>query len=133
MLPKVDFIFPPHKETGSAPRVIALEQKAWERGESFPPDMADQLGLARSGRVFSAKANEVLFLPPRVAGEAGLILAGLGKAPDAAQWRQAGARIGAQIAAPGLPTLFVQEGGYLCEELGQNLTAALTGFEEACA
>ena len=41
------------------------------------------------------------------------------------------ARIGAAIARLGLPTLFVQEGGYLCEELGQNLTAALTGFEEA--
>jgi len=40
-------------------------------------------------------------------------------------------RIGAAIAGLGLPTLFVQEGGYLCEELGQNLTAALTGFEEA--
>lgn len=97
MLPKVDFIFPSHKETGRAPRVIALEQKAWERGESFPPDMADQLGLARSSRVFSAKADEVLLLPPRVAGEAGLILAGLGEAPDAAQWRQAGVSIGAQL------------------------------------
>jgi acetoin utilization deacetylase AcuC-like enzyme len=43
------------------------------------------------------------------------------------------ARIGAAIAGLGPPTLFVQEGGYLCDELGQNLTAALTGFEEACA
>ncbi|MGB8624272.1 MAG: histone deacetylase family protein [Paracoccaceae bacterium] len=40
-------------------------------------------------------------------------------------------RIGASIAGLGLPTLFVQEGGYLCEELGQNLTAVLTGFEGA--
>lgn len=40
-------------------------------------------------------------------------------------------RIGAAIAGLGLPTLFVQEGGYLCAELGQNLTAALTGFEGA--
>ncbi|MEI4234075.1 histone deacetylase family protein [Roseovarius sp. D22-M7] len=40
-------------------------------------------------------------------------------------------RIGAAIAGLGLPTLFVQEGGYLCQELGQNLTAVLTGFEEA--
>ena len=40
-------------------------------------------------------------------------------------------RIGAAIAGLGLPTLFVQEGGYLCEELGQNLTATLTGFERA--
>lgn len=42
-------------------------------------------------------------------------------------------RIGAAIAEVGLPTLFVQEGGYLCEELGQNLTATLTGFEGAQA
>lgn len=39
--------------------------------------------------------------------------------------------IGAAIAGLGLPTLFVQEGGYLCDELGENLTAALTGFEGA--
>ena len=41
------------------------------------------------------------------------------------------ARIGAAIAGLGLPTLFVQEGGYLCDELGQNLTHVLTGFETA--
>jgi hypothetical protein len=28
----------------------------------------------------------------------------------------------------GLPTLIVQEGGYLCPELGQNLEAVLRGF-----
>ncbi|WP_050527813.1 histone deacetylase family protein [Pseudorhodobacter aquimaris] len=40
-------------------------------------------------------------------------------------------RIGAAIAGLGLPTLFVQEGGYLCKELGDNLTSTLTGFEGA--
>ncbi|WP_294607811.1 histone deacetylase family protein [Roseovarius sp.] len=40
-------------------------------------------------------------------------------------------RIGAAIAGLGLPTLFVQEGGYLCAELGENLTSTLTGFEGA--
>lgn len=40
-------------------------------------------------------------------------------------------RIGAAIAGLGLPTLFVQEGGYLCDALGENLTATLTGFEAA--
>ena len=39
-------------------------------------------------------------------------------------------RIGATIARLGLPTVFVQEGGYLSEILGANLTAALAGFEE---
>jgi acetoin utilization deacetylase AcuC-like enzyme len=37
-------------------------------------------------------------------------------------------RIGRAVAAMGLPTLIVQEGGYLCPELGQNLEAVLRGF-----
>ncbi|MFO7856692.1 MAG: histone deacetylase family protein [Paracoccaceae bacterium] len=40
-------------------------------------------------------------------------------------------RIGAEIAGLGLPTLLVQEGGYLSDELGGNLAAFLTGFEGA--
>lgn len=40
-------------------------------------------------------------------------------------------RIGAAIARLGLPTVFVQEGGYLSDLLGSNLTAVLAGFEEA--
>ncbi len=40
-------------------------------------------------------------------------------------------RIGAAIARLGLPTVFVQEGGYFSDILGANLTAALGGFEEA--
>jgi acetoin utilization deacetylase AcuC-like enzyme len=40
------------------------------------------------------------------------------------------ARIGAAIAKLGLPCLFVQEGGYLCDALGDNLTSVLTGFED---
>lgn len=40
------------------------------------------------------------------------------------------ARIGAAIAATGLPVLFVQEGGYLSDTLGANLTKTLTGFQE---
>jgi acetoin utilization deacetylase AcuC-like enzyme len=38
-------------------------------------------------------------------------------------------RIGAAIARMGLPTVFVQEGGYLSDVLGGNLTAVLAGFE----
>ena len=41
------------------------------------------------------------------------------------------AQIGAAIASAGLPTLFVQEGGYLSDSLGANLTRALSGFGEA--
>jgi acetoin utilization deacetylase AcuC-like enzyme len=39
------------------------------------------------------------------------------------------ARIGAAIASLNLPTVFVQEGGYLCDELGENLTSVLSGFQ----
>lgn len=39
------------------------------------------------------------------------------------------ARIGAAIAALGLPTLFVQEGGYVCDGLGANLSSVLSGFQ----
>ena len=42
-------------------------------------------------------------------------------------------RIGAEIAKAGLPCLFVQEGGYLCDELSANLTAVLNGFEQSTA
>jgi acetoin utilization deacetylase AcuC-like enzyme len=41
------------------------------------------------------------------------------------------ARIGAAIAKLGLPALFVQEGGYLSEELGLNLTSFLKGYQNA--
>ena len=41
------------------------------------------------------------------------------------------ARIGAAIAGLGLPCLFVQEGGYICDGLGDNLTSVLGGFIEA--
>lgn len=38
------------------------------------------------------------------------------------------ARIAEVIATLGLPTVIVQEGGYLCDALADNLTAFLTGF-----
>ena len=41
------------------------------------------------------------------------------------------ARIAEQIAMLGLPTVIVQEGGYLTEHLGDNLAMFLTGFEGA--
>jgi acetoin utilization deacetylase AcuC-like enzyme len=40
-------------------------------------------------------------------------------------------RIGAAIARLGLPTVLVQEGGYLSPALGANLAAVLKGFESA--
>ena len=38
------------------------------------------------------------------------------------------ARIGEAMAVLGLPTVIVQEGGYLCDALSDNLTAFLTIF-----
>lgn len=40
-------------------------------------------------------------------------------------------RIGAAVAGLGLPTVIVQEGGYLCDALGDNLARALGGFAAA--
>ena len=41
------------------------------------------------------------------------------------------ARIAQAIADIGLPSVIVQEGGYLCDALSNNLTAFLTGFTNA--
>ena len=40
-------------------------------------------------------------------------------------------RIGEWVGRRGLPTVLVQEGGYLCEALGPNLASFLAGFEAA--
>jgi acetoin utilization deacetylase AcuC-like enzyme len=39
--------------------------------------------------------------------------------------------IGRRIAALGLPTLLVMEGGYAVAEIGINAVGVLTGFEDA--
>jgi acetoin utilization deacetylase AcuC-like enzyme len=39
--------------------------------------------------------------------------------------------IGQHIGSLGVPTLLVQEGGYIVEKLGDNLTAFLGGFLKA--
>lgn len=41
------------------------------------------------------------------------------------------ARIGAAMAGLNIPVLFVQEGGYISDTLGINLTRTLAGFQEA--
>jgi acetoin utilization deacetylase AcuC-like enzyme len=40
-------------------------------------------------------------------------------------------RIAEAIAGLGLPAVIVQEGGYLCDALGDNLTAFLVGYAGA--
>jgi acetoin utilization deacetylase AcuC-like enzyme len=39
------------------------------------------------------------------------------------------AEVGRRIAGLGLPTLFVQEGGYNVEQIGRSVLAVLRGFE----
>ncbi|QDZ00616.1 histone deacetylase family protein [Nitratireductor mangrovi] len=39
-------------------------------------------------------------------------------------------QIGRRCASIGMPAVIVQEGGYLCDSLGDNLTAFLTGYRE---
>lgn len=43
------------------------------------------------------------------------------------------AEMARNLAALNLPTVIVQEGGYLCDALGDNLHAFLSGFEDAIA
>ena len=55
-------------------------------------------------------------------------------APLAASWAVMGLEmpvVSAVIARLALPTLLVQEGGYLSPELGENLVSFLDGFEGA--
>ena len=40
-------------------------------------------------------------------------------------------KIGRAIAALKLPSVLVQEGGYLCRVLGENLIALIDGFEKS--
>jgi acetoin utilization deacetylase AcuC-like enzyme len=39
--------------------------------------------------------------------------------------------IAAKIAGLGLPTVLVQEGGYLSDDLGRNLNQFMAGFENS--
>jgi acetoin utilization deacetylase AcuC-like enzyme len=43
------------------------------------------------------------------------------------------ARLGARLAALGLPTLFVMEGGYAVDEIGDNVAQVLSAFDQAVA
>lgn len=44
---------------------------------------------------------------------------------------RAGETLGAFARSSDLPTVLIQEGGYLCDSLGRNLAASLAGFESA--
>jgi acetoin utilization deacetylase AcuC-like enzyme len=81
--------------------------------------------LARAGTAIDAFAPGALVVAFGLDASEHDPLAGLAVTTDGFR------RIGEVIARMGLPTVFVQEGGYLSDFLGANLTAALGGFEAA--
>ena len=93
------------KGIGDDDYLDALEQRALRRLEAFAPDaLVVALGLdAYEGDPFEGMK---------------ITTSGFG-------------RIGAALGALDLPSVLVQEGGYLSEELGDNLVSFLAGFEGA--
>lgn len=82
-------------------------------------------GVERLLEAASAHGSEALVVPLGVDAAAGDPNAPLGVTE--AGFREAGRRLGAL----GLPTVFVQEGGYVLETIGPLVCATLEGFEEA--
>jgi len=89
------------------------------RGSADAPFLAE---LDRALQAITLWGADTLVLALGLDAFAGDPFAGL------AVTTQGFAQIGSDIAALGLPTLIVQEGGYLCPELGQNLAAVLKAF-----
>jgi len=92
----------------------------------LPPGSGDEPWLAALDRALGAIrrfAPRLILVSLGLDAQAGDPLGIL--AVSAAGFRAAGAR----IAALGLPTVLVQEGGYLCPGLEANLAAFLAGFE----
>ena len=71
-----------------------------------------------------------LFVPRALVVSLGVDTFGGDPLGDFALTRAAYPAIGGRIAQLGLPTLFVQEGGYAVAELGANVVALLAGFEQ---
>lgn len=87
---------------------------------------ADYLAaLEDSFRSLRAFAPDALVVAVGLDAFVGDPLAGLAVTTDGFR------RIGAAIAGLDLPSVLVQEGGYLCDALGDNLVAFLDGFETA--
>jgi len=89
------------------------------------PDDGYMQGLASAGRSIAAFAPGALVVALGLDASEHDPLVGLAVTTDGFR------RIGAAIARLGLPTVFVQEGGYLSDWLGTNLAAVLAGFEES--
>jgi len=84
-------------------------------------------GLGRGIEAIRSFGADVLVLAAGLDAFAGDPFGGLGVTTEGFR------RIGCRCAELGLPTVIVQEGGYLCPELGDNLEALLGGFRDGQA
>ena len=91
---------------------------------SSAPDFDEN--FADSAQV-AAEKDENLSLAATLREQLADVTAALGRLDDGSYGRCE--ECGAEIAAARLDTVIVQEGGYLSEDLGSNLTSFLTGFE----
>jgi acetoin utilization deacetylase AcuC-like enzyme len=106
-------------ETGDGPGL------GWNLNLPLPPGAGDDPFCAAVGQgldAIAAKQPAALIVSVGFDAQQGDPSANLGV--GAAGF----AAVGRQVAALGLPTVLVQEGGYLVERLGENLTAFLTGL-----
>lgn len=104
------------EEHGQGPGVGANLNLAMERGT---PDLGFQRELGRALDAIATWGADTLVLALGLDAFVGDPFAGLGVTTKGF------AEVGRLIRSAGLPTLIVQEGGYLCPELGDNLAAVL--------
>lgn len=107
------------EEHGEGPGQGANLNFAMERGT---PDAGFQRELGRALDAIAAWGADTLVLALGLDAFVGDPFAGLGVTTHGF------AQVGAMIRSANLPTLIVQEGGYLCPELGDNLAAVLGAF-----
>jgi len=107
------------EEQGAGPGEGANLNLAMPRGT---PDLGFQRELGTALDAIALWGADTLVLALGLDAFVGDPFAGLGVTT------QGFADIGRMIRSAGLPTLIVQEGGYLCPELGDNLTAVLKAW-----
>jgi acetoin utilization deacetylase AcuC-like enzyme len=98
----------------------------WNLNLPLPPGTADAAFVAAVGQGLDAIASKrpsVLIVSVGFDAQAGDPTANL------AVGTEGFAAVGLRVAALGLPTVLIQEGGYLVQRLGANLTAFLAGLE----
>lgn len=94
----------------------------------LPPGSGDEVFLAAVGQALSAIAG---YAPAALLVSLGLDAQANDPLGVLKVSTEGFGRVGAAIAGLGLPTVLVQEGGYLCDEIEANLLGFLTGFENA--